>query len=566
MKHFDKYVKLIESGDIVVGRLVKLAIKRVERFKKQYIFKQSEVDRRIAFIENETSQTKGASGKLILSLPQKVWLEVAWGFYTNATVTKVNPETMVEYTVQEERRLIHEVPIIMARGSGKTTLGSAIAMVGLLMDGEYGADVQLLAYNRDQAGYLFNASRAMTSRDDTLLKMMVDADILRSTKRGLLYETTNSLMSIKTSDYESLDGTNCHYNLFDEVHTFDDDFLKVVNDGSSRKRKNWMTWYLSTNGTKREKVFDRYFADWVAILEGKMNDDTVMPFIYQLDDADEIRDDRTWQKSMPMLGITTEKEAIHRDIESSKNDPAKQAELMAKTFNLPVNNYLSYFTNTEVYGNRDKFDADMFVGTPENNVLVAMGIDLSAVNDICSVSFMKIDGENRYFINRKYMPRCRVEKLPKDQRDKYFEWETNGHLVLHDQDYNEQSYIFNDIQNFMSERHILPIVIGYDDWSAGEIVSMFTQVYGDVCYNVTQTTKTFSQPMKVYKELLGNGKILFDDPVSTWNHMNVVVRMDANGNIFPNKAKAKNKIDVFVSQLDAFVAFEKNRENLLYYY
>lgn len=267
-----------------------------------------------------------------------------------------------------------------------------------------------------------------------------------------------------------------------------------------------------------------------------------------------------------MLGITTEKESIHRDIESSKNDPAKQDELMAKTFNLPVNNYLSYFTNSEVYGNREKFDADMFVGTPENNVVVSMGIDLSAVNDICSVSFMKIDGEDRYFINRKYMPRCRVEKLPKDQRDKYFEWETNGYLVLHDQDYNEQSYIFNDIQNFMAEHHILPIVIGYDDWSAGEIVSMFTQVYGDVCCNVTQTTNTFSQPMKVYKELLGNGKIIFDDPVSTWNHMNVVVRMDAKGNIFPNKAKAKNKIDVFVSQLDAFVAFEKNRDSLVYYY
>lgn len=61
----------------------------------------------------------------------------------------------------------------------------------------------------------------------------------------------------------------------------------------------------------------------------------------------------------------------------------------------------------------------------------------------------------------------------------------NGHLVLHDQDYNEQSYIFNDIQNFMVERHILPIIIGYADWSADEIVSIFTQAYGDVCYNIT---------------------------------------------------------------------------------
>ncbi|MCC6121142.1 phage terminase family protein [Weissella cibaria] len=97
-------------------------------------------------------------------------------------------------------------------------------------------------------------------------------------------------------------------------------------------------------------------------------------------------------------------------------------------------------------------------------------------------------------------------------------------------------------------------------------VDVFLQVYGDVCYNVAQMTKMFSQRMKVYKELLGNGKILFFVPVSTWNHMNVVVRVNANGNIFPNKAKSKNKLDVFVSQLDALVAFDKNRENLNYYY
>lgn len=34
---------------------------------------------------------------------------------------------------------------------------------------------------------------------------------------------------------------------------FDDDFLKVENEGASRKRKNWMTLYLSINETKRDK-------------------------------------------------------------------------------------------------------------------------------------------------------------------------------------------------------------------------------------------------------------------------------------------------------------------------
>jgi phage terminase large subunit-like protein len=54
-----------------------------------------------------------------------------------------------------------------------------------------------------------------------------------------------------------------------------------------------------------------------------------------------------WVKSMPLLGITTNKEVIARDLEMCKNDPVMQSEILTKTFNLSLNNYLSYFTNEE---------------------------------------------------------------------------------------------------------------------------------------------------------------------------------------------------------------------------
>jgi phage terminase large subunit-like protein len=220
MKYFNKYKKLIDAGKIPVCREIKLAISRIERYKKQYTFKQNEVDKRIRFIEQECSNTKGVRSPLKLALVQKVWLEVAWGFYHDAEVVKRDPNTRKEYRETTQRRLIHEIPIIVARGSGKTTLASAIAMVGQLIDGEYGADVQCLAATREQAGYLFNASRAMTSHEGSLLNLLKKTDRLSSTKQGLLFRETNSLMSIKTSDYEVLDGTNAHYNIFDEVHTY----------------------------------------------------------------------------------------------------------------------------------------------------------------------------------------------------------------------------------------------------------------------------------------------------------------------------------------------------------
>ena len=566
MRYFDQYAKLIADGKIAVCQEVKLSIERVERYKREYIFKQHEADKRIDFIENECSNTKGASGKLKLALPQKVWLEVAWGFYKQAKMTKVNPDTLEEYQTTEERRLINEVPIIVPRGTGKTTLGSAIAEVGQVVDGEYGADIQLLAYNREQAGYLFNASRAMLSNEDSLLYLMRESNILRSTKQGILYEPTNSLMSIKTSDYESLDGTNAHYNIFDEVHTYDEDFIKVVNDGSSRKRKNWITWYISTNGTKRERLFDKYYDIWIKILRGEIINDSVMPWIYKLDSVEEIHNPDMWQKAMPLLGVTTEKETIAKDIELSKNDPAQQAELMAKTFNLPVNNYLSFFTNEECKGNAEQFDLSRFKGDDERNARVILGWDGSDVNDFCSCSFMIPVGDERHFYNRKYIPRITVDNLPSDQRRKYEQWETEGHLIIHEKEYNDQEYIFHDLREFMTENKIFPVAFGYDRWNAREIVRLVEDYYGDIAIEIPQTVKELSSPLKVYKTKTKTGKVIFNDPVAVFCHMNVVVKIDGNGNIFPNKEKAKEKIDVFASQLDAYVAYEKLKEELASYF
>lgn len=566
MKYFDKYEGLIKDGSIPVSKEIKQAIERVNYFKDNYKFKQNEADKRISFIEKECSNTKGIRSPLKLALPQKVWLEVSWGFYHDMEVTKTNPDDMSKYKTVEERRLIHETSIIVGRGSGKTTLAAAVGTVGQIADGEYGADIQELAYSREQAGYLFNANRAMTNYDKSLLFLMREADMLSSTKQGMLYRPTNSLMSIKTSDYESLDGTNAHYNIFDEVHTYDDDFIKVVNDGSSRKRKNWMTWYISTNGTKRDMLFDKYYNDWIDILTGKIKNDTVMPWIYKLDKVEEIKNPKMWVKALPLLGITTEEESLALDVEMCKNNPVKQAELMSKTFNLPINNYLAYFTNEECKGNSKAFDENLFIGNEDTKAKAIIGMDLSSVNDICSISFMIPKEDKFYFISKKYLPRCRIDQLPKQQRDKYLEWEKAGYIHIHEKESNDPEYIFEDLKSFMEKNYIMPVLVAYDQWKARDMLKLFEQYYGVDTYNVTQTTRVLSQPTKIYKAKITAGKIIFNDPVMTWCHANVVVKVDANDNVFPNRAKAKNKIDCFMSNLDCFVGFSNKKEDLKYYF
>lgn len=566
MRYFNQYKKLIDSGKIPACKELKLALKRVEYLKSKYDFYQHEADKRINFIEHECSNTKGLNTLLKLSLPQKVWLEVAWGFYYEKEIERTDPATMQTYTAKERRRLIHQVPIVVSRGTGKTTLGSAIANVGQIIDGEHGADVQMLAYTREQANYLYDASRTMNNYEGSILYLLKQADQLRSTKQGMLYVPTNSRMQIKTSDYEALDGTNAHYTIFDEVHTYDDDFIKVVNDGSSRKRKNWITWYLTTNGTKRDKVFDKYYNQWLRILKGEMINDSIMPWIYKLDDLKEINKPELWQKAVPNLGITTEIDAIKQDIEDAKNDPIAQAEIAAKTFNIPMNNFYAYFTNEECGGHAENFKPELFKGTNEKNSYCILGLDLSDVKDICSCSFMFPQGDKRYFISKKYIPRATFEELPSNVKDQYQIWEKDGYINIHDLEYNDQEYIFHDLRAFMLNNKITPLVVGYDKWNSAEIRRLFEDYYGEICLNIPQTVKGLSQPLKIYKQKMKSGNIIFSDPVMRWCHSNVRVRTDANGNVFPNKQKASDKIDVFASNLDAFIAFERKREDFLYYY
>ncbi|MCL2536960.1 MAG: terminase large subunit [Coriobacteriia bacterium] len=566
MKHTDKYAELIRSGDIPACKELKLAIKHIEKLKSMFEFRQSEADRGIAFIENECSNTKGRSDNLKLALPQKVWLEVAWGFFHTVNVEKTDPDTMETFIAPEERRLINEVPLVVGRGSGKTTLGAAVGKRGFIADGEHGADVQLLANTREQAGFLYNASRSMLNNRRSILNLMKEHDQIASTKLGLIHRATNSLMSIKTSDYSVLDGTNAHINIFDELHAYTEDFVKVVNDGSNLKRKNWQTWYLTTNGVTRDAVFDRYFTLWLDILHGRTEIYNIMPFIYRLDDISEVYDELKWVKAMPLLGIAPERESVQKDLKKAKNDPIAQAEILAKTFNIPMNNYQSYFTNDECRGSSDKFNAELFTGTDERNARCVIGVDMSDVNDICSVSFMVVVGDKRYFMNKKFAPRAVIEKLPKVQADKYLEWESAGHIHIHELPYNDPRYVFDEVYQFVTFHKILPVKVGYDKWGSRDFINFMGEHFGDICEPVQQTVKELSPQLKVYKAKLGAGEIIFNDPVATWCHMNVQVKSDANKNIFPNKQKSSGKIDVFSSQLDAFIAYENDKEALRTYF
>ena len=551
MKYTFQYIDLINQHKIVVDKEILKLFELIRKRLKKYVFVQSEVDRRINFIQTQTANTKGSHNLLKLALAEKFWVENIYGFF-------IEYKTPANYI-----RLTHQVPLVVSRGTGKTTLAATFSLIGMLMDNEYGADVQCFAKTKEQASQLFDTASAMINKEGTILRGLKDAGILKNYRNEIRYEPDNAIMKIKVSDYRKLDGTNSHYNVFDEVHSYTQDFIKIVNDGSAKKRKNWMSFYITTNGTVRGSVFDRYYAKWEKILNGEMVDDSILPFIYKLDSPEEVTDSGKWQKAIPLINITTPASVIEKDVKASLNDTFDQAELLAKTFNIPATAAHLYFTAKEIYGNKEIFDPSVFKGDSNGyrKARCIIGLDFADINDLTAISFMTKKNGVLYFKNLKIIPQRGVDKKPFKIRQQYKKWIDNGELITHDLDYTNKDVVMDYIKHFCKENNAVVVGMGYDRYHARDVADEVAGYFGIKPDVVRQGVYTLSDPMKQFKVLLDTQKISFNSDLDTWNMSHVQAKKDSNGNIKPDKSTAENKIDVFAAMLDAFVCYKDNQND-----
>jgi len=565
--HIDAYLTAYEENKIVLCKTMIQAVDRVKRYLGQYEYRHTEVIKRIKFIESACALPTGERELFKLAVPQRFWLSVVYGFFQDIEVEKVDNETGETYTDIDTQRLVREVPLVVGRANGKTALMSALVYTHILLEGANEGAI-CLARVREQAALLYNASREMANREGTLLYNLKQLGVLKSTKQGLLNTNNGSLFSIKTSDARVLDGLGSGTSLafFDECHAYEENFIQVVRDGLFRKNKNPMIWIITTQGHIREAVLDQYLGKWRKVLSGEIEDDSIMPFIYEIDDIEEVRDESKWQKSNPLLGITVRKEDIRKDLEASTGNIVLQKELLTKTFNFPTTAHSIYFSNEECRGNRDAFKPELFVGSDYRHAKVVCGIDLSETGDTCCVSFMARKGQNNYFYNLKFLPQKTVDELPASQKERYLQWQSNGDFHFITKPYNCQDEIFEIVQKFVKDNNMQIIKAGYDRWNARRFTQLIEDYHGDILYPVPMTVKQLSPALKIFKSKLQHGEIIFNDPVATWHMGNVAVKADGAGNVYPNKAKATGKIDVAMAMLIALSTYMDNAEELSSYY
>lgn len=543
MHWFYEYLKLIRDGK-PVSRETKLALDRIPQYLNRFDYKSEYPNKLIDFIQSFIYLQKGSTENhpMQLTVEQKFWIELL-GF--------VYPGT--------NHQVITDVGLIIGAGSGKSTFMAALSIAVMMIGSHKGNDVLVMANSIKQAQETFRTASEMISDERSKLYLLRQKKLLYPVINRINYPVTNSNVQIKAMDPKTADGVNVRMAIFDEFHAYRVNIIENIRKSSAPKRlaTGFTTWYISTNGQVRDDVFDSYYDRWEDILHGKIEDWSTFPIIYKLDDISEALDTSKYPKAMPFINEISDPNIVKNILLKAKGNPVAQAEILAKSFNIPQSEFNALFTNDELKSANTLSINDKSVDD------VYIGFDLSSVNDLSTISIVKHVDKNWTAITHSFLPvdtfnnRCSVE-----QRQRYQVFIDNGWLELIPGGLIDEEYVYNWLVDYLNSHNLNPLGFAGDAYYSKNFKRYLADYFGEsMVYTVRQNVANLSDPLKKTKSLIQSKRYWVKDKLLLWSLSNLRVKIDANGNVYPNKEKAVDKIDPVLATIQAYWLYNKLTEN-----
>jgi len=537
-----EYWAKIEAGEIQACKRLKQQYKKlvdeIKNPRDPWVFDIEKASRPIQFIEKFCKHSKGKwIGKPVrLELFQKAKLQAVYGF--------VHKETGL--------RRAREVFTLVGRKNGKSTEKAATGLYMMIGDGEGGAEVYSVATKRDQARIVFTEAVNMVAQSPALSKH------IKKRKTDLYFPVTFSKFEPLASDSNSLDGLNVHNGIIDELHAIKDRNLYDVIKQAMTARQQPLLDIITTAGFVRENIFDSIYSYACDVLDGVIEDDRFLAFIYELDDRSEWTDFRCWEKANPGLGTIKDYNELAANVERAKNDPDFLPTVLTKDFNIRDTVAGTWLTFDEV-DNPETFTMDDIRDT-----YAVGGVDLSSTTDLtcATLLIMKPGDDKKYCLQQYFLPSELVDKRVREDKIPYDRWHERGLITLCEGNKIRYSDVTAWFLRMIEEYKIHPVWIGYDPWNAAYWVEEMNQ-YGFNMEIVRQGAKTLSQPMKELAADLKAKRINYNNnPILKWCLTNTAIKRDENDNIRPIKGQnQRQRIDGAVSLLIAYTVLFNHMED-----
>jgi phage terminase large subunit-like protein len=445
----------------------------------------------------------------------------------------------------------------VARKNGKSTLVAALGLYLAFADGEPAAEVYSASTKRDQSR-IVHAEAVRFVRKNPLLKKYI-----RIYKDNLSIEKTSSKYEPLGADTDSTDGLNVHGVIADEVHQWKSREMWEVLETATGAREQPMIIAITTAGVDRNTLCFEKHEHTRRVLEGwKDNsyvDDTWFGVIYTLDDRDDWRDQANWVKANPNLGVCKYLD----DMEMK----AQRAEQMSSM----LNNFLRRELNVWVHGEAKAINMEQWRACGGDAPALEMeeqlrgkvcyaGLDLGSSSDLTAfVMVFPDENETMRVVCRFWIPEDNMLIRTRDAGVMYQDWAREGYIQTTPGNVIDFDYIFEQIRRDADMYDIRQVA--FDRWGAARVVTAL-QNEGLTMVQFGQGFASMSPPTKdLIERLIPARKIVHgNNPVLTWMADNLVVRVDPSGNIKPDKATSREKIDGIVALIMAVDLAQRNSD------
>lgn len=556
----ERYLLGIKAGKITackrMHQLADMMLPRFESGYKRWHFDIDRAERPVKFIETFCKLPSGRLGvPFVLEPFQKAVIEMAFGFVDD-----------------DGSRQFQEVLWELGRKNGKTSLSAALELFMLTADGEGAPQIYNVATSKDQASLAYGAALKMMKQSPDLSKVLVKGTVPERDQDGIKFEQNFGYITPLTNQTRHLDGLDVHFCVFDEMAASTNrDQYDLIKQGMSA-RKQPMIWAITTNGFERENLFDDQYDYACGILDGRVEDDRMLPVIYELDSRDEWTDDRCWIKANPGLGTIKNWDALRDNVNKGMQDPSFLPTLMTKDFNMPESRAAAWLTFDEAVCVEPLPDLPPSGKYSDIGFRYGIaGFDASDTTDLSAAKFLMMrEGDPKlYELSMYWLPETALHNDSgyRKERDDvpYRQWEKRG-LLRAVPGNNVPKRVFIDwLEEIKQNYDVYTFAIGYDPWHImGMDEEMLNSYVGKgMCEPVRQGPKTLSQPMKQFRAQLADNIVVDGhNPINEWCRMNTSIKTDVNANIQPVKlgGKAKNRIDGMMAELCAYIAYLRHRD------
>jgi phage terminase large subunit-like protein len=439
----------------------------------------------------------------------------------------------------------------LPRGNGKTPIAAGVILVGLVADGEMGAQNYGAAEDRDQASIVFRDVRLMVKHSPSLEDRLT---VLDSRKRIVDEQTDSFYLALPRDELgEGSQGFKPHISVVDEYHVQKTKLLVDALKKGMGKRLQSLFLTISTAGEDPDNTpagEDYKYAKKVrdARTKGEDLDPGLFIYIAEADLKDDPWDERTWAKANPALGDFLSPHTVREESREAQEKPSEKAQFLRYRLNI-WNKDVSATLPLEMW---DKGGRDLMIELEEDlkGEQCWGGLDLANTQDVNALVWDfpdpenpdgEPDGREHKALFRFWIPEERLEDFDKRTGGQASVWVSDGYLRTTPGNVTDYGTIEKQIREDGRNFHIQQL--GFDPWNAGWIVQQLEDAPFE-CIEIRQTFEQLAEPTKAWERLIFRARYRHGGhPVMRWMVGNVVPDTDGAGNWKISKKKSKEKVD-----------------------